>query len=120
MQPKLMTGLRVKRTRVKTAKGRVASSTRWISRQLHDPFVLEAKKQGYRARSAFKIIELNEMFHLFSRGKKVVDLGAAPGGWSQVIAELTANIEFLVSDFDGHLDTGTEVKAEIHRTEIGF
>ena len=91
MQPKLMTGLRVKRTRVKTAKGRVASSTRWISRQLHDPFVLEAKKQGYRARSAFKIIELNEMFHLFSRGKKVVDLGAAPGGWSQVIAELTGS-----------------------------
>lgn len=85
----LSSGLRVKRTRVKTAKGRIASSTRWLNRQLHDPFVLEAKKQGYRARSAFKLIELNKEFHLFSKGDKVVDLGAAPGGWTQVLIDLT-------------------------------
>lgn len=88
MKQKLITGQRVTKTRVKTAKGRILSSTRWIQRQLNDPFVLEAKKQGYRARSAFKLIELNEQFHLFKKGDKVVDLGAAPGGWTQVIIGL--------------------------------
>ena len=78
MKQKLITGQRVKKTRVKTAKGRIASSTRWIQRQLNDPFVLEARKQGYRARSAFKLIELNDEFKFLSKGKKVVDLGAAP------------------------------------------
>lgn len=89
MKQKLITGQRVQKTRVKTAKGRIASSTRWIQRQLNDPFVLEAKKRGYRARSAFKLIELNDEFHFLSKGKKVIDLGAAPGGWTQVIVELT-------------------------------
>ena len=88
MKQNLITGSRVKKTRVKTAKGRIASSTRWLQRQINDPFVLEAKKLGYRARSAFKIIELNEQFNLFKPGKKVVDLGAAPGGWTQVIIDL--------------------------------
>ena len=88
MKQKLITGQRVKKTRVKTAKGRIASSTRWIQRQLNDPFVLEARKQGYRARSAFKLIELNDEFKFLSKGKKVVDLGAAPGGWTQVIVQL--------------------------------
>lgn len=89
MKQKLITGQRVQKTRVKTAKGRIASSTRWIQRQLNDPFVLEAKKRGYRARSAFKLIELNDEFHFLSKGKKVIDLGAAPGGWTQVIVEIT-------------------------------
>lgn len=89
MKQKLITGQRVQKTRVKTAKGRIASSTRWIQRQLNDLFVLEAKKRGYRARSAFKLIELNDEFHFLSKGKKVIDLGAAPGGWTQVIVELT-------------------------------
>lgn len=74
-------------TRVKTAKGRKKSSTAWLQRQLNDPYVLEAKKQGYRGRAAFKIIELNDQFHFFKKGKRIVDLGAAPGGWSQVAVQ---------------------------------
>jgi len=60
------------------------SSKNWIRRQLNDPYVAEAKSQGYRARSAFKIIEIDDKFKIFKKGKKVLDLGSAPGGWSQV------------------------------------
>ena len=72
--------------RVKTAKRRKASSTRWLARQLNDPYVARAHDEGYRARSAYKLIEIDERFHLLAPGKRVVDLGAAPGGWSQVAA----------------------------------
>jgi len=71
-------------TRVKTAKGRRVSSTRWLQRQLNDPYVIEAKRLGYRSRAAFKLIELDDKFHFLSKGAKVIDLGAAPGGWTQV------------------------------------
>lgn len=71
-------------TRVRTAKGRKTSSTRWLQRQLNDPYVAEAKRLGYRSRAAFKLIELDEQFHFLKPGARVVDLGAAPGGWSQV------------------------------------
>lgn len=91
MKQGLNSGLRVKKARVKTAKGREKSSTRWIQRQINDPYVLEAQKLGYRARSAFKIIELNEKFKLFKKGAKVVDLGASPGGWTQVIINLVGS-----------------------------
>jgi 23S rRNA (uridine2552-2'-O)-methyltransferase len=74
-------GMRVK---VKTAKGRGASSTRWLARQLNDPYVREAKAKGYRSRAAFKLVELDEKFHFLKKGAFVLDLGAAPGGWSQV------------------------------------
>jgi 23S rRNA (uridine2552-2'-O)-methyltransferase len=74
-------GLRVK---VKTAKGRGVSSTRWLARQLNDPYVREAKAKGYRSRAAFKLIELDEKFHFLKKGAVVLDLGAAPGGWSQM------------------------------------
>ena len=77
--------------RVKTAKGRKKSSTAWLQRQLNDPYVIEAKKQGYRGRAAFKIIELNEQFHFFKKGARVVDLGAAPGGWTQVAVQKTGS-----------------------------
>ena len=77
-------GLRV---RVKTAKSRSASSTRWLQRQLNDPYVAEAKAKGYRSRAAFKLVELDDKFHFLKRGGRVLDLGAAPGGWSQVAAE---------------------------------
>jgi len=70
--------------RVKTAKKRSAASARWLERQLNDPYVAMAKKEGWRARSAFKLIELDDKFHFLSKGKRVVDLGAAPGGWTQV------------------------------------
>ena len=73
--------------RVKTAKGRKLSSTRWLQRQLNDPYVAEAQTRGYRSRAAFKLIELDDRFRFLSPGKRVVDLGAAPGGWTQVAVE---------------------------------
>ena len=72
------------RVRVKTAKGRKISSTRWLARQLNDPYVSNARSKGYRSRSAFKLIELDDKFSFLKNGAKVLDLGAAPGGWSQV------------------------------------
>jgi len=73
------------RTRVKTARGRTAQSTRWLERQLNDPYVKRAKADGYRSRAAYKLIELDERFGIIRGSRRVVDLGIAPGGWSQVI-----------------------------------
>ncbi|AIT07190.1 ribosomal RNA large subunit methyltransferase E [Sphingomonas taxi] len=73
------------RTRVKTARGRTAQSTRWLERQLNDPYVKRARAEGYRSRAAYKLIELDERFGIIRGSKRVVDLGIAPGGWSQVI-----------------------------------
>ncbi|MHA6298807.1 RlmE family RNA methyltransferase [Devosia sp. CAU 1758] len=73
--------------RVKTAKGRKVASTKWLERQLNDPYVARARSEGYRSRAAFKIKEINEKHKLFRKGMHVVDLGAAPGGWSQVAAK---------------------------------
>ncbi len=70
--------------KVKTARGRKMSSTMWLQRQLNDPYVQRAKADGYRGRAAYKILELNEKFQFFTPGKRVVDLGAAPGGWCQI------------------------------------
>jgi len=69
---------------VRTAKRHTASSQRWLARQLNDPYVAEAKRQGWRSRAAFKLLELDERFRLIRKGARVLDLGAAPGGWSQV------------------------------------
>lgn len=71
--------------RLKTAKGRKVSSTRWLERQLNDPYVKKAKAEGYRSRAAYKLLELDEKFGLLKGAKAVVDLGIAPGGWSQVV-----------------------------------
>jgi len=71
--------------RVRTAKGRKVSSTRWLERQLNDPYVKRAKAENYRSRAAYKLLELDERFHLLNGAKAVVDLGIAPGGWSQVV-----------------------------------
>jgi 23S rRNA (uridine2552-2'-O)-methyltransferase len=71
--------------RVKTARGRTASSVRWLERQLNDPYVRQAKTEGYRSRAAYKLIELDERFALLKGVQRVVDLGVAPGGWSQVV-----------------------------------
>jgi 23S rRNA (uridine2552-2'-O)-methyltransferase len=84
-------GRRALKVRVKTARKRTASSTRWLERQLNDPYVAKAQAEGYRARSAFKLIELDEKYGLLSRGRRVIDLGAAPGGWSQVAAARTGS-----------------------------
>jgi 23S rRNA (uridine2552-2'-O)-methyltransferase len=73
--------------RVKTAKGRKVSSQRWLARQLNDPYVQRAKAEGYRSRAAFKLIELDQRFRLLKPGMAVVDLGAAPGGWTQVAVD---------------------------------
>ncbi|PTQ08502.1 rRNA methyltransferase [Sphingomonas oleivorans] len=73
------------RQRVKTARGRTAASTRWLERQLNDPYVRRAKAEGYRSRAAYKLIELDERFGLLKGVSRVVDLGIAPGGWSQVV-----------------------------------
>src|SRR5919107_304601 len=73
--------------RVKTARGRTVSSQRWLQRQLNDPYVAEAKKRGYRSRAAFKLLQIDDQFRLLKPGGRVVDLGAAPGGWTQVAVE---------------------------------
>ena len=73
--------------RVKTARGRKISSQLWLQRQLNDPYVARAKMEGMRSRAAFKLIELDDRFKLLKPGKKVVDLGAAPGGWTQVAVD---------------------------------
>lgn len=80
-------GRRALKARVKTARRRKASSTRWLERQLNDPYVARARAEGRRSRSAYKLIEIDDRFHLLAPGKRVVDLGAAPGGWSEVAAE---------------------------------
>jgi 23S rRNA (uridine2552-2'-O)-methyltransferase len=73
------------KTRVKTAKGRKVGSTKWLERQLNDPYVKRAKAEGYRSRAAYKLVELDERFHFLKGVQRVVDLGIAPGGWSQVV-----------------------------------
>ena len=76
------------KVRVKSAKGRKLSSTRWLERQLNDPYVREANRLGYRSRAAFKILEIDDKFKIFKPGQCILDLGAAPGGWSQVVANI--------------------------------
>ena len=91
------------RQRVKTAKGRKVGSTRWLERQLNDPYVKRAKAEGYRSRAAYKLLELDEKYGLLKGVKAVVDLGIAPGGWSQVVrrrapAAKIAGIDLLPTD----------------------
>ena len=75
------------KTRVKTGKGRTLSQKLWLERQLNDPYVARARREGFRSRAAFKLIEIDDKHRLFKPGARVVDLGAAPGGWSQVAAQ---------------------------------
>ena len=109
------------RTRLRTARGRSVSSQHWLQRQLDDPYVRRAKGEGYRSRAAFKLVEIDDKHGLLKPGMKVVDLGAAPGGWSQVAAsrvgagkggrvvaidvleiEPLTNVEFARLDFLDH------------------
>lgn len=80
-------GGRGKTTRVKTARGRTVSQTRWLQRQLNDPFVEAAKREGYRSRAAYKLSGLDDQVKFLKPGLRVIDLGAAPGGWTQVAVQ---------------------------------
>ena len=73
------------RVRVRTSRGRTPQSNRWLERQLNDPYVRQAKAEGYRSRAAYKLIELDERFGLLKKARRVIDLGIAPGGWAQVV-----------------------------------
>lgn len=109
-------GGRSLKQRVKTAKKKTVSQTRWLERQLNDPYVARAKREGWRSRAAFKLIEIDDKYKLLKPGARVVDLGAAPGGWSQVAVkrigpkgkvvgidlldiEPIAGVDFAVMDF---------------------
>jgi 23S rRNA (uridine2552-2'-O)-methyltransferase len=83
--------------RVKSGKGRTVSSRRWLERQLNDPYVHAAKSKGYRSRAAFKLIELDSKFHFLKKGARVLDLGAAPGGWTQVAAQRIGETGHIVA-----------------------
>jgi len=82
-------GGRALKVRVKTARKRSPASARWLERQLNDPYVAQARREGFRSRAAFKLIEIDDKHKLFKPGQRIVDLGAAPGGWSQVAAART-------------------------------
>ena len=86
-------GRRQAKVRLRTAKQRTASSQRWLERQLNDPYVAAAKREGYRSRAAYKLAEIDARHRLLKPGKRVVDLGAAPGGWSQVAADRVKSVE---------------------------
>ncbi|NRA73852.1 MAG: RlmE family RNA methyltransferase [Rickettsiales bacterium] len=105
---------RKKFTKVKTAKGRKTSSTKWLQRQLNDPYITQAKKDGYISRAAYKLLEIDSKFHILGRGKVIIDLGAAPGSWIQVALKTNPkqiiavdllplkqdkNVEFILGDF---------------------
>jgi 23S rRNA (uridine2552-2'-O)-methyltransferase len=91
------------RQRIRTAKGRKVSSTKWIERQLADPYVRKARAEGYRSRAAYKLIELDERFKFLAGARRVIDLGVAPGGWTQVVRKaapqaVVVGIDFLEMD----------------------
>jgi 23S rRNA (uridine2552-2'-O)-methyltransferase len=79
-------GARNLKQRLKTARKRTLSSQKWLERQLNDPYVARAKREGYRSRAAYKLLEIDQKYSLLKPGQRVVDLGAAPGGWSQIAA----------------------------------
>ncbi len=116
------------KTKVKTAKGRKSSSTRWLQRQLNDPYILEAGKQGYRGRAAFKLKEIDAKLNILKPNMTIVDLGAAPGGWCQIATEKGCkvvaidlleidempDVEFLQMDFMDD-DAPDILKAELKK-----
>ena len=94
---------KTKGQRLKSAKGRTASSTKWLSRQLADPYVQKARAEGYRSRAAYKLAELDDKFSLLKGAARVIDLGIAPGGWSQIVRQrcpraMVAGIDLLPTD----------------------
>jgi 23S rRNA (uridine2552-2'-O)-methyltransferase len=113
---------------VKTARRRTSSSTQWLQRQLNDPYVREAQRLGYRSRAAFKLIEIDDKLHILKPNQVVVDLGAAPGGWAQVLAtkkmERVVAIDILPMDeIPGvdilHLDFMDDTAPDVLRDRAG-
>ena len=86
-------GVRQLGVRLKTARGRTTSSQRWLERQLNDPYVAAAHREGWRSRAAYKLIEIDDKYRILKPGQRVIDLGAAPGGWSQVAAKRVKSVE---------------------------
>lgn len=105
-------GSRDLRVRVKTARGRKLSSTLWLERQLNDPYVAQARRDGFRGRAAYKILELDDRYGFFTPGARVVDLGCAPGGWCQVAV---ARVNALGSD--PSKPTGRVLGIDLHEVE---
>ena len=93
---------------------RTESSKRWISRQINDPYVSEAQKRGYRSRSAFKLLQINEKFNLFKSGMVIIDLGCAPGGWLQVAKKFGPKSSKIVG-----IDLGTTFSAIAELDDLG-
>ena len=93
MAKKPGSGARELKQRLKTAKKRTVSSQRWLERQLNDPYVAQAKREGYRSRAAYKLLEMDEKYGILKPGRHVVDLGAAPGGWTQVAVARVGSAE---------------------------
>ena len=89
---------RFKVERVKKTRKLKKSSVQWLNRQLNDPYVREAQERGYRSRASFKILEINEKFKLFKKGNKILDLGSAPGGWSQMLVDIVGENNILAVD----------------------
>lgn len=86
--------------RVKTARKRSTSSTRWLQRQLNDPYVAAARREGYRSRAAYKLLEIDDQHHMLRKGARVLDLGATPGGWTQVCVARTGAGKVLAVDIN--------------------
>jgi 23S rRNA (uridine2552-2'-O)-methyltransferase len=86
-------GNRQLKQRLKTARKRTLSSQKWLERQLNDPYVARAKREGYRSRAAYKLLEIDDKYRLLMPGQRVVDLGAAPGGWSQIAATRVGSVD---------------------------
>ncbi len=107
-------GSREPRQRVKTARGRSNSSTRWLERQLNDPYVAAAKRDGYRSRAAYKLREIDDRFRFLKKNARVVDLGSAPGGWTQVCVERVFGAS-VPADASG--DRGIVVAVDINEME---
>ena len=108
-------GRRGATVRVKTARGRKPSSTRWLQRQLNDPYVAAAAQHGYRSRAAWKLIEIDDRFGLLGRGARVLDLGAAPGGWTQVAAERAPGGRVIALD---RVETEPVAGAEVRTVDL--
>jgi len=106
-------GQRDLKVKVKSARGKTVSQVKWLQRQLNDPYVKRAKLEGFRGRAAFKILELNEKYNFLIPGSRVVDLGCAPGGWSQVAVDLVNAL-----GVKKNVKIGSVIGIDLHEVEV--